>query len=209
MSTKNTLKKHEKNLAGLEVSVRNQTKRKRIETAVLGSIALTGFLVAAAMAPNVVVVLQKALPDLRPINQKQSVKKAIGRLIRGGYIEKKNNRYYISLKGEEHLKLLVLRAGNQASSSYSRKKWDKKWRIVIFDIPEKEKVKRNALRSLLIQTGFVKMQNSVWVYPFKCDEVVALLKFNLKLGRNAVYIIADGIEGDEWLREHFNLLHSR
>ena len=46
----------------------------------------------------------------------------------------------------------------------------------------------------------------MWVYPFRCDEVVALLKFKLKLGRRAVYMIFDAIENDEWLREHFRLL---
>jgi len=194
-----------RSLADLENIVRYQTKRKRIETAILGSITLVGFLGAAAMAPNAVSVLQKALPDLRPVNQKQSIKKAIGRLIKNGYLEKKENRYHITTKGEKHLYALVLHANNQTNVATHKKKWDKKWRIVIFDVPEKERVTRNSLRGILVETGFVMIQHSVWVYPFRCDEVVALMKFKLKLGRRAVYIIADAIEDDEWLRQHFKL----
>ncbi|HCC05252.1 TPA: CRISPR-associated endonuclease Cas2 [Patescibacteria group bacterium] len=193
-----------KTLRDIEELVRVQTKRKRIETAILGSLSLAGFLAAVVVAPNAISVLQKVLPDVRPLSQKQSVKNAIGRLIRKGYIKKSNNKYYITSVGENRLESLVLQS-QAFTLSNSEKSWDKKWRIVIYDIPEIENKKRNALRDVLVQTGFVKLQDSVWVYPFRCDEIVALLKFNLKLGRRAVYIIADAIEGDEWLREYFQL----
>lgn len=203
-TTSNIEEEKEGSLRLLEESVRVQTKRKRIETAILGSLALTGFLAAMVIAPNAVSVLQKALPDTRPLSQKQSVKNAIGRLIRKGYIKKSENKYHITQNGEKRLESLVLQSQAYRLSN-SEKSWDKKWRIVIYDVPETEKKKRNTLRETLEQTGFVKLQDSVWVYPFRCDEIVALLKFNLKLGRRAMYIIADAIEGDEWLRECFQL----
>lgn len=196
--------KSNQSLRDIEELVRAQTKRRRIETAILGSLSLAGFLTAVVIAPNAVSVLQKALPDVRPLSQKQSVKNAIGRLIRKGYIKKMNNKYYITSVGEHRLETLVLQSQAYALSS-SKKSWDKKWRVVIYDIPETENKKRNTLREVLTQTGFAKLQNSVWVYPFRCDEIVALLKFELKLGRHAVYMIADAIEGDEWLRKHFKL----
>lgn len=201
---KNVSKKDVNNLKVLEEAVRNQTQRKKIETAILGSISLAGFLSAALIAPNAVRVLRKAIPDLRPVNQKQSVRNAINRVIKSGHIEKRGDRYYITERGRKQLELLKLRSYTKTASN-GRKKWDKKWRVVIFDIPERQRSKRNKLRSTLIETGFVKVQNSVWVYPFQCDEVVALLKFELRLGRSAVYMIVDAIEGDEWLREHFKL----
>ena len=202
--SKNGNKMDINNLKVLEETVKNQTQRKKIETAILGSISLAGFLSAAVIAPNAVRVLHKAVPDLRPINQKQSVRNAINRVIKSGYIKKEGDRYYITERGRKQLELLKMRSFKKTTSK-GRKRWDKKWRVVIFDIPEKQRNKRNRLRSILIETGFVKVQNSVWVYPFRCDEVVALLKFELRLGRNAVYMIVDAIEGDEWLRKHFNL----
>ena len=59
--------------------------------------------------------------------------------------------------------------------------WDKKWRLVIFDIPEKKKPAREALREKLKDLGFAKLQDSVWVTPFPCENEIKLIKlvFNL------------------------------
>ncbi len=188
-------------LALLEESVRAQGKREQIETAILGSLSLIGLFSAAALAPNAVQVLHKAFPDLRPAKQKYSVKRAIGRLIKNGLIKKRKDKYYLTKSGEARLSELM-------SFSYkknTKQKWDKKWRVVMYDIPEKNRFKRNELRDLLVRTGFIKLQDSVWIYPFRCDEIVALLKFKLRLGRMAVYMIVDAVENDEWLRKHFGL----
>jgi len=49
---------------------------------------------------------------------------------------------------------------------YRPKNWDKKIRLVIFDIYELERAKRNQLRKLLKQLGFIMLQKSVWLSPF-------------------------------------------
>lgn len=59
-----------------------------------------------------------------------------------------------------------------------RKVWDKKWRIVIFDIPEKERVTRDSLRFKIISLGFGKLQESVYISPL---NVLGDLKEFLKL----------------------------
>lgn len=51
-----------------------------------------------------------------------------------------------------------------------KEKWDGYWRIVVFDVPEKLKRTREALRDLLKDIGFYKLQGSVWVYPYKIPE---------------------------------------
>jgi hypothetical protein len=58
------------------------------------------------------------------------------------------------------------------------KQWDNKWRIVFFDIPEKRRAARDALRRKLKEIGFYEMQKSVFVHPFYCkDEVDFLIEF--------------------------------
>ncbi|OGE15091.1 hypothetical protein A2769_03305 [Candidatus Daviesbacteria bacterium RIFCSPHIGHO2_01_FULL_37_27] len=47
-------------------------------------------------------------------------------------------------------------------------KWDGKWRILIFDVPEKRRVVRDVLRSKLKNWGFVGWQQSVWVTKKNC-----------------------------------------
>jgi len=51
-------------------------------------------------------------------------------------------------------------------------KWDGKWRIVIFDVPEKRRAARDLLRIKLKEWGFIKWQQSVWVTKKNCTEVL-------------------------------------
>lgn len=46
------------------------------------------------------------------------------------------------------------------------------WKLVLFDIPEKQKKVRIILRAKLKALGFVKWQNSIWISPFKLDEEI-------------------------------------
>ena len=65
--------------------------------------------------------------------------------------------------------------------------WDHKWRLVVFDIPEKYATLRDKVRTILKRSGFVKLQQSVWVFP------------------HILYGVLDRIEGEESLRKIFHL----
>jgi len=89
-------------------------------------------------------------------------------------IEKKNKQIYISLteQGKKKAKQFQI---NELEIK-KPKKWDKKWRILIFDIPEKTRIKREALRGKLKELGFVKIQKSVWVHPYNCKGEIKMLQ---------------------------------
>lgn len=66
--------------------------------------------------------------------------------------------------------------------------WDGKWRVVMFDIPEKEKKSREALRASLVSLGFGKIQESVYVSPLDVvGDVKEFLKSNNLLGKALIY----------------------
>ncbi|EKD56593.1 MAG: repressor in the phenylacetic acid catabolic pathway [uncultured bacterium] len=81
--------------------------------------------------------------------------------------------------------------------------WDKKWRMVIFDIPEEKKSIRDTIRQKLKQMGLFQLQKSVFVYPFECKELIISLKYGYCVGKNLQYIIADSIEGEIDLVDYF------
>lgn len=81
--------------------------------------------------------------------------------------------------------------------------WDKKWHIVIFDIPEKKKVVRNIIRSHLKNWGFYQLQESVFIYPFSCQKEISALKYIYRLGNYLQYVIAETIETEINLVDHF------
>jgi len=85
-------------------------------------------------------------------------------------------------------------------------KWDRKWRIVIFDISELKKFYREAFRGKLKELGFYPLQKSVWVHPFECrDEIELLRKFFSLDQKELRLIIAQDIGPDDWLREIFKI----
>ena len=84
--------------------------------------------------------------------------------------------------------------------------WDGKWRVLIFDISERRRRIRTQLRRLLEGAGFVRVQDSVWVHPYPCDEFISLVRAHLKSGVGEMRIfVAEALESDKSLREHFRL----
>ncbi len=83
-------------------------------------------------------------------------------LLKKKYLCKLGEKYELTSKAKE-----LLRARNlEELLRIKKKKWDKKWRIVIFDIPETMRAKRKKLRGLLGRLGFQKIQKSVWLTPY-------------------------------------------
>jgi len=85
-------------------------------------------------------------------------------------------------------------------------KWDQKWRIVIFDIPDKKRVARNVLRDKLKKLDFFQLQKSVWAHPYPCENEIQLLTEIFQISPFINIIIADRISNDIKAKTHFNLL---
>jgi phenylacetic acid degradation operon negative regulatory protein len=56
-----------------------------------------------------------------------------------------------------------------------KRRWDGKWRLVLFDIPLGRDVHRVRLRRYLRQKGFGYLQNSVWISPDPVTEERSIL----------------------------------
>lgn len=85
-------------------------------------------------------------------------------------------------------------------------RWDGKWRVIVFDVREQRRRVRNALRRMLQGAGCIRLQDSVWVHPYPCDDFVELVRANLKSGvGELLFFITEPFAGDTWLRRHFNL----
>jgi DNA-binding transcriptional regulator PaaX len=186
----------------LEKELRDQIRHTKINKAVISTIAVAGVLAVGLVAPNVIGALGKLklLPQRR-----QQVKTVFGKLLQYGYIqiEKKHGRSYVRLttKGEH----FAARMGEGRLVPKKPKHWDKKWRLLMFDIPERRRRTRTLVRQTLLNLGFYRLQDSVWVYPYDCEELIILLKADFRIGKDLLYVIADKVEHDSALRVHFNL----
>ncbi len=125
-----------------------------------------------------------------------------------GYVEQKREYLEITDKGIEKIKKLYL----DVIEIHRPKKWDGKWRIIIFDIPEKERSARDGIRTKLYSLGFKQIQKSVFVYPFECSKEIQLICNCYQARKYIKYLIANIIEGEEEIIDHFlelKLIHNR
>jgi len=84
------------------------------------------------------------------------------------------------------------------------KNWDKKWRLLMFDIPENKKLVREALRNKLKDLGFLQFQKSVWVYPYSCEKEIDFIIEYFSIGQYLTLLTVQ-ITDDKPLRSVFGL----
>lgn len=84
-------------------------------------------------------------------------------------------------------------------------KWDHKWRIVMFDIPEKYKKARDALSRSLKRMGFEQLQKSVFVHPFECSKEVIFVAEFFNVRPYIRHVLADHIDNETVLKKKFHL----
>lgn len=85
------------------------------------------------------------------------------------------------------------------------KKWDKKWRIVLFDIPEEQRVWRNILRAQLKRLQFRELQKSVFVHPFDCMKEMKQLSEYYQGEEHIRFIEATHIDNERELKKQFKI----
>ena len=184
-----------------------QKKTKiKIGKIILLTIAAAGVISMAVLAPNTLQLLKIFHGNQkRKYNLKYHINSVITKLNTQGLIkfQKKNGLTLVRLtkKGAQ----MLLKYQVQEISIKKPKKWDKKWRLIIFDIKEYKRNIRDNLRKELINLGFLRLQNSVWIYPYDCEDVIILLKAHFCIGKEVLYVVAEKIENDKWLKSKFCL----
>jgi DNA-binding transcriptional regulator PaaX len=125
---------------------------------------------------------------------------AAERLISRGYVTRVGDRLSIRKAGLRILERTI----EDTKKTLGRKHWDGKWRIVAFDIPEKQRHLRSEMRSVLKRTGFIQLQKSIWVFPHDCEELAVLLKEEVQLKECVLYGVLEKIDNDSSLRKKFS-----
>lgn len=160
----------------------------------------TGVISVGLLAPGVLGAMGKL--GIMPTNRhSDSINVARKRLVAQGLLRYEGTKLHLTQKGETYLRSLRLRDYKIKQP----KRWDGRWRVLIFDIPEKRRGLREKVRHTIALAGFVRLQDSVWIYPYDCEELVTLLKADFKIGKDMLYMIVDTLEYDRPLRKTFSL----
>lgn len=114
-------------------------------------------------------------------------------------------------KGE--IKIVLSKRGREAVLQYNLdeikiakpKRWDGKWRLIIFDIPHHQKIARNALREKLKQIGFYPVQKSVYLIPYECEKEIDFIASIFEVRDCVLIMEVSHFEGEEKLRNYFRI----
>lgn len=185
----------------IETEFRKRKKKDELQKIILATIATAGIMSIAIMAPNVIQALDKlGLTKLK--RQKEIITLTRKRLVNAGLLKYEGKFLRLTPEGETKLRQLEL----HDYKFKKPKRWDKKWRLIIFDIKESRQGLRDKVRQTLMAIGFRRLQNSVWVYPYPCDDLITLLKADFKIGSELLYVIVNTIENDRKIRQNFGLV---
>jgi DNA-binding PadR family transcriptional regulator len=176
---------------------------------ILKWLMIAGVVCIAATSPYFGINLMKGVKKwlkYRKVYAKKRITNTFKRLQKQGCIkiERKGRQIYIRLteKGKKMAGWLQI----DALKIKRPKKWDKKWRIVIFDISQLKKIYREAFRGKLKELGFYPLQKSVWIFPFDCRDEIELLRDFFGLNHDEMrLIVAQDIGPDDWLKKKFKI----
>lgn len=115
-------------------------------------------------------------------------------------------------RGEE-LVVKITQAGKRWLRRYQlermvverQKHWDGLWRVVVFDVPEKQRRTRNIVRGWLKRLGFARLQQSVWIIPWPCRQQFEALTSEFKLANQAILLETKTIAKQAALRRQFKI----
>ncbi len=188
----------------LQKALATESLGMKVAEAVLMAVAVIGLVGIAVAAPN---ALQLLNPLLKKRNySSRQVRNAFYSLSRQGkvqYVEEKDGKISVKITKLGQTKLRSFSVSTMKIKS--QKRWDGKWRLVMFDIPVRSKSAREAFRWKLKQLGFVQFQRSVWVFPYPCEDELLFIANFFEVGKYVEIITAEFIIDDQKLKKHFEL----
>jgi len=130
-------------------------------------------------------------------SNEEKIKKAIINLNKEKLIKKKKNyngSIIISLTERGKLRALNIKFRKFADR---KEKWDRKWRMVMFDIPNECRKARDALRYRLKSGGFYELQKSIFLYPYDCKKEIEYFVELFKAQKYVRFGLLDFIDNEK------------
>jgi DNA-binding transcriptional regulator PaaX len=114
-------------------------------------------------------------PLLKSRHTKPQLTRAVYRLRKLKFITVKRAKDQTLITLSPTGKKLALRYALDDIEIEKPARWDERWQVVMFDIPNRFRSARNALRGRLNRLGLFPLQESVWISPYPCPEEVKFI----------------------------------
>lgn len=166
---------------------------------ILTILGTTGFIAASLLMPGLPKILN---PSYKKHQErwghfnKRILWANLRRLQKSGVIEEsdQDGEIFFKLTEKGKLKLFKYRLEDL---ELNQKKWDRKWRLVAYDIPKGKKNQAEAFRTLLKKMS--------WLTPYSCSNEIEFLKGLYNLTDHVTILIISKIEGESEYRRYFGI----
>lgn len=184
----------------------NKVKTRYYSKEILKYLLLVGAVYVASFSPCFAFRLTKNISKIKKELTKQKAANIFNYLKRRGLIEVKRKGYDVQIT--------LTKEGRKQAGKYQiddlkiekSRKWDKKWRVIIFDIPQSSRLIRDIFRKKLKEWGFYPLQQSVWIIPYPCQEEIALLREFLGVDKKQIQVLeVTKLESEKLFKKIFNL----
>lgn len=170
---------------------------------VLLGIGVTGLIFVAITAPN----LFSAFGQFKGSRKysKDQYRRSFDHAKKSGIIEVKKTKsgYMVLLTEKGKDRMAQFRLGELRLAK--PKKWDGRWRLVMFDIPEKYKQNRLVFAKKLKELGLFQFQKSIWAWPYELQDDLDLMKEAYEIRPFVRLVTAQTIDRPSALLKFFKL----
>ncbi len=180
---------------------------------VLGILGLGVIVCTGAVVPGILKAVESfrsmdggRIGDGKKKYSKKEVKEALSGLKRRKFvkvIKDKDGRIKVKLTNKGRKRILEMSL--ELVEIKKPEKWDGKWRIVIFDVPVKQNMAREALRSKIKNLGFRQLQKSVWIIPWECEDEILFISEAYEVEKYVEIITAENLLHEKEIKKAFNL----
>lgn len=177
---------------------------RRVAGAIIGAATVATTLLVSPLAGSVGFFL--AVGAVSYLFRKSDFNREIKRLQKKGYVAltKTEKGWIVKVLKKGRVRYKEIQMSNLRLPH--AKEWDGKWRMFVFDIPEKMRSRRDSLREKLKRMGLYNIQRSVFVYPFDCRKELDFVSGYYDLERFTTYAEVGYTDIHNQLRKHFKSL---
>ena len=182
-----------------------KTKRNQaFSNKLLKVLVVGGVVTIAAVKPFFGLLAAKVIEEELKKRKWKGLRRGLYSLKRRGFIDVEQN-------ADDSYSVRATNTGKLQAEKYALddifietpKKWDKQWRMVIFDIPAEKQKGRLALLSKLRELGFIMLQKSIWAHPFECQSEVAVLARAFEVDKYVQHLVCNSVSAGEYLKREF------
>lgn len=177
-------------------------QKGEIAEIILSTLLVVGVIAVAVTMPNAVQLFKYFNP--KSTSDRLRIKRSVSRLEKVGFIKRKDGDgglFMLTQKGRGR----AMRYAIEQTRITSQKIWDKKWRLIMFDIPEDKKQARRGINFALKKLGCVQYQKSIFITPFPCEKEIDFVGECFGVRKYIRIIVASEVEGAEILRKVFKI----